>query len=103
MSTHFGTRSAVVSLKKLMVGWISIECNYSRETRHLNEFFKSILIKILTKIKTGVILLVCYSGSNLSYEKGIYLRINKELVKWFKETHNRALDSLITTRQNTSI
>lgn len=86
-----------------MVRWIIIEGNYGRESRHLNEFFKSILIKILTKIKIGVIVLVCYSGSNLAHEKGIYLRINKELVKWFKETNNRALDDLITTRQNTSI
>lgn len=70
MLTHFGTRSAVVSLKELMVGWISIEGNYSRETRHLNEFFQSILIKILTKIKIVVLVLVCYSDSNLSHEKG---------------------------------
>uniref|UniRef100_A0A0A9CPR4 Uncharacterized protein n=1 Tax=Arundo donax TaxID=35708 RepID=A0A0A9CPR4_ARUDO len=43
----FSTRSAVVSLEKLMVGRIGIEGDYRREARHLNEFLKCILIKIL--------------------------------------------------------
>jgi hypothetical protein len=48
--TYFSTRCAVVSLKKFNVGRISVKGNYHRESRHLNEFLKCILIKILITV-----------------------------------------------------
>jgi hypothetical protein len=57
-----------------MVGWISIEGNHCRETRHFNEFFKSIRIKILKKIQNGALVLVALS----IHEKGLYQPVNQQ-------------------------
>lgn len=55
MFTHFRTRSAIVSFKKLMVGWISIVGNNHWETRYLDKLLKCVLTKILIKMQGRVL------------------------------------------------